>query len=111
MNVKLVRYTDGIYVIEGAHLTLEEAKKLFEKEYDEVVDAYDFDKDCEIISGINKVTHCWIRYEFVGEFNCPDDFDFEPGDAIWLLYTTKNRPKGVTRKATIINYDNYTGDL
>jgi hypothetical protein len=100
MKPELVRFTDGIYVIVGDHLTLEDAQKQFGEEYEEEVDA-DFDEPVMI----NSVKHWWIRYEYLGELNCPDDYDdFEPGDALWMLKEQTKRPKGVVRKATVINY-------
>jgi len=81
-------------------ITLEEAQKQFGEEYEEEVDA-DFDEPVMI----NSVKHWWIRYEYLGELNCPDDYDdFEPGDALWMLKEQTKRPKGVVRKATVINY-------
>jgi len=103
MKPELVRLTGDVYVIIGAHLTLEEAKEQFGKEYDEEVDAFDDKENVPIISTIDSVKHCWMRYEFIGEFNCPDDFDPEPGDCLWMLKEQEKRPKGCVRKATVIN--------
>ena len=103
-NPELQRFTDGVYVIVGAHLPLEEAQKQFGKEYDTEMDAFDDDKKIPITSTINSVKHYWVRYEFIGPDNCPDDYDDpEPGDKCWMLKYQKNRPKGVVRKATVIN--------
>jgi hypothetical protein len=45
-----------------------------------------------------------VRYEYIGENNCPDDYDDpEPGDALWILREQTTRPKGIVRKATVIN--------
>jgi hypothetical protein len=96
MKPELVRFTDDIYVIIGAHLTLEEAQEQFGKEYNEEID------DDEPAT-IDYIKHWWVRYEYIGENNCPEDFDPEPGDAIWLLKEQEKRPKGVVRKATVIN--------
>jgi hypothetical protein len=77
---------------------LEEAQKQFGREYDEEVD------EDEPVT-IDSVKHWWVRYEYLGELNCPDDYDdFEPGDALWMLKEQIKRPKGVVRKATVINY-------
>jgi hypothetical protein len=100
MKPELVRFTDGIYVIVGDHLTLEEAQNQFGREYDEEID------EDEPVT-IDTVKHWWIRYEYIGPDNCPDDYDdlnLEPGDALWMLMTQTKRPKGVVRKATVINY-------
>jgi hypothetical protein len=87
MKPELVRFTDGIYLI-----------------VDEEIDAYDDDAKKGIFTPIDSVKHWWIRYEFIGEYNCPDDYDDpEPGDSMWLLYERETRPKGVVRKATAIN--------
>ena len=97
MKPKLVRFTDGVYVIVGAHLTLEEAQKQFGKEYDEEIDA-------DYPATIDYIRHWWVRYEYVGPDNCPDDYDDpEPGDRLWMLKEQTKRPKGVVRKATVIN--------
>lgn len=101
---ELMRFTDGLYVIVGAHLTLEEAQEQFGKEYDEEIDDYDTKLNKSVTSTIDWVKHYWVRYEYIGEFNCPDDFDDpEPGDRLWILREQINRPKGVVRKATVIN--------
>jgi hypothetical protein len=98
MKPELVRFTDGIYVIIGDHLSLEDAQKQFGKEYDEEID------EDEPVT-IDSVKHWWVRYEYLGELNCPDDYDdFEPGDALWMLKEQTKRPKGVVQKATVINY-------
>lgn len=95
---ELVRFTDGLYVIVGDHLSLEEAQKQFGKQYDEEID------EDEPVT-IDSVKHWWVRYEFLGEWNCPDEYDdYEPGDAMWILREQTKRPKGVVRKATVINY-------
>lgn len=103
MKPELVRFTDGVYVIVGAHLTLEEAREQFGKEYDEEIDDYDDINKKRVFTQIDTVKHWWIRYEYIGEYNCPDDWDPEPGDAMWLLREQTKRPKGVVRKATVIN--------
>jgi len=104
MKPELVRFTDGVMVIIGAHLSLEEAKEQFGKEYNEEVDAFDDNAGIPIVSTIDEVKHWWVRYEFIGENNCPDDYDDpEPGDALWMLKEQEKRPKGCTRKATVIN--------
>jgi len=104
MKPELVRFTDGCYVIVGAHLTLEEAKDQFGKEYDEEVDDFDDKLKLPITSTIDYINHWWVRYEYIGESNCPDDFDDpEPGDRMWMLKEQTSRPKGVVRKATVIN--------
>ena len=97
MKPELIRFTDGLYVIVGDHLTLEEAQRQFGEEYDGEIDS---DEPVTIDS----VKHWWVRYEYLGEFNCPDDYDdYEPGDALWILKEQIKRPKGVVRKATVIN--------
>lgn len=102
MKPELVRFTEGVYVIVGDHLSLEEAQKQFGDAYEEEVDA-DFDDNAPVM--INSVKHWWIRYEYLGPDNCPDDYDDpEPGDAMWMLREQTKRPKGVVRKATVINY-------
>ncbi len=98
---ELQRFSDGNYVIVGAHLSLEEVKEQFGREYDEEV-CCDYE-DLEFVP-INTVHHWWIRYEFIGPDNCPYDYDSEPGDACWMLRIQTKRPKGVVRKATVINY-------
>jgi hypothetical protein len=99
-KIELVRFTDGIYVIVGAHLSLEEAREQFGEEYAD--EDYDYDNDC--IKRINSVKHQWVRYEYIGPDNCPDDYDDpEPGDALWMLKRQEKRPKGCVRKATVIN--------
>jgi len=107
MKPELVRFTDDIYVIVGAHLSLEETREQFGREYDTEMDAFDDDKNIPIISVINSVKHWWVRYEFIGGNNCPDDYDddIEPGTALWMLKKQEKRPKGVVRKATVINYE------
>jgi hypothetical protein len=98
MKPELVRFTDGIYVIIGDHFPLEEAQRQFGKEYDEEID------EDEPVT-IDSVKHWWVRYEYLGELNCPDDYDdFEPGERMWMLKEQTKRPKGVVRKATVINY-------
>jgi hypothetical protein len=98
MKPELVRFTDNVYVIVGDHLTLEEAQKQFGKEYDEEVD------EDEPVT-IDSVKHWWVRYEYLGPDNCPDDYDDpEPGERMWMLKEQMKRPKGVVRKATVINY-------
>jgi len=100
MKPELVRFTDGVYVIIGDHLTLEEAQRQFGERYEEEIDA---DTDEPVI--INSVKHWWVRYEYIGPDNCPDEFDDpEPGDALWMLKEQIKRPKGVVRKATVVNY-------
>lgn len=95
---ELIRFTDGLYVIVGDHLSLEEAQKQFGKQYDEEID------EDEPVT-IDSVKHWWVRWEFLGEMNCPDDYDdYEPGEAMWILREQTKRPKGVVRKATVINY-------
>jgi hypothetical protein len=96
MKPELVRLSEDYYVIIGAHLTLKEVQEQFGKEYDEEVCDDEF-------SPINSIKHCWMRYEYIGEYNCPDDFEPEPGDALWMLKEQTERPKGVVRKATVIN--------
>ena len=97
MTTSLVRFTDGVMVIVGEHLTLEESRKRFGDDYDEYV-------ECDGCDPIKSVKHWWVRYEFIGEPNCPDDYDDpSPGDALWMLKETEIRPKGVVRKATVIN--------
>jgi hypothetical protein len=55
---------------------------------------------------IDSVKHWWVRYEYIGPDNCPDDYDDpEPGDTMWMLKEQTKRPKGVVRKATVINYE------
>ena len=103
MKPELLRLTDGIYVIVGSHLSLEEAQKQFGKEYDEERDEFDDEKKIPIISTIDSVKHWWMRYEFIGENNCPDDYDPEPGDQLWMLKEQEKRPKGCVRAATVIN--------
>jgi hypothetical protein len=103
MKPELVRFTDGIHIIVGAHLSLEEAREQFGREYDTEMDAFDDDKKIPIISVIESVKHWWVRYEFIGSDNCPDDFDPEPDDRCWMLKEQEKRPKGVVRKATVIN--------
>lgn len=103
MIPELQRFTDGLYVIVGAHLTLEEAREQFGKEYDEEIDAFDDNIGKPITSTIDNVKHQWVRYEYIGEFNCPDDYDPEPGDALWMLKEQEKRPKGIVRKATVVN--------
>lgn len=99
MKPELIRFTDGIYVIVGEHLTLEEAQRQFGEEYDEEVD------ENEPVT-IDSVKHWWVRWEYIGPDNCPDDYDDpEPGDAMWILKEQTKRPKGVVRKATVINYE------
>lgn len=94
---ELIRFTDDVYVIVGAHLTAEEAQEQFGKEYDEEI-------DLDEIATIDTVKHWWVRYEFIGENNCPDDYeDWEYGDKLWMLKEQTVRPKGVVRKATVIN--------
>jgi hypothetical protein len=98
MKPELVRFTGGLYLIVGDHLSLEEAQKQFGEEYDEAID------EDEPVT-IDSVKHWWVRYEYLGEWNCPDEYDdFELGEAMWLLYEQTKRPKGVVRKATVINY-------
>lgn len=98
MKPELIRFTDGIYVIDGDHLILEEAQRQFGEEYSDEIDS---DEPVTIDS----VKHWWVRYEFIGPDNCPDDYDDpEPGDAMWILREQTKRPKGVVRKATVINY-------
>ena len=83
---------DGSWVISGAHLTAEEAEKQFGEKYR---------KETDEIGTISLVRNAWLRYEKIGE----DDMDFEdvdPGTSLWILYETNKRPKGVTRKATVI---------
>ena len=97
MITSLTRFTDGVMVIVGEHLTLEETIKRFGYEYEEYIDVDELDP-------ITSVKHWWVRYEFIGEFNCPDDYDdLSPGDALWILKETEIRPKGCVRKATVIN--------
>ena len=101
MKPELVRFTDGIYVIVGDHLTLEEAQKQFGEEYSD--EDYDYDNDK--VKTIESVKHWWVRYEYLGPDNCPDAFDdYDPGDALWILREQTKRPRGVVRKATVINY-------
>ena len=75
MTPKLQRFTDGLYVIVGAHLTLNEAQEQFGEEYDEEVDAFDDNIGKPITSTIDRVKHQWVRYEYIGPDNCPDDYD------------------------------------
>lgn len=96
MKPELVRLTDDIIVIIGAHLSLEEAREQFSKEYDEEIDS-------DLPATIDSVKHWWMRYEFIGEDNCPDNWDPEPGDRLWMLKEQEKRPKGCVRKATVIN--------
>jgi hypothetical protein len=103
MKPELVRFSDDTYIIIGAHLTLEEARDQFGKEYDSEVDAYDDEAKKEIFTPIESVKHWWVRYEFIGEDNCPDDFEGDPGDSMWILHEREKRPKGITRRATVIN--------
>lgn len=99
MKPELVRFTDGVYVIVGDHLSLGEAQRQFGMEYDEEVD------EDEPVT-IDSVKHWWVRYEYIGPDNCPDDYDDpEPGDTMWMLKEQTKRPKGVVRKATVINYE------
>ena len=102
-NPQLISLTDGVYVIIGAHLTLEEAREQFGKEYDLEVDDFDDNEKVPIVSTIDSVKHWWMRYEFIGENNCPDNFDPEPGDRLWMLKEQTKRPKGCVRRATAIN--------
>jgi hypothetical protein len=98
MIPELQRFTDGLYVIVGSHLTIEEARAQFGKEYDSEVDN-------DTLTEIDSVKHWWVRYEYIGEDNCPDDYDDpEPGTRLWMLKEQTKRPKGVVRKATVINY-------
>lgn len=82
---------DNTLVIAGAHLTAEEAEAQFGEEFRK------YDRVGEILF----VRHGWLRYEKIAE----DDMDFEdiePGTSLWILYETKNRPRGVTRAATVV---------
>ena len=67
------------------------------------MDAFDDNAGKPIASTIDSIKHQWVRYEYIGEFNCPDDYEPEPGSALWMLKEQEKRPKGVVRKATVIN--------
>lgn len=95
MKTELQHFTgDYEYVIVGAHLSLEDTRKQFGEEI-----KLDQGEHAEI----TKVKHWWVRYEFLGPDNTPDDFnDPEPGDAAWVLYDKEARPGGAVRRATVI---------
>lgn len=96
---ELVRFSDGSLVIVGAHLTLEEAQSQFGEEYGEE----EFDYEGDQLGKISSVKHWWIRYEFIGEDNCPEDFEPEKGDRCWILREQEKRPGGCVKRATVIN--------
>jgi hypothetical protein len=87
---------DFPFVIVGAHLTLDEARARFGEDYNAEIGA-------DEIATINAVKHCWVRYEIIGEGNCPDDYEPEPGLRLWMLHEQTRRPGGVVRKATVVN--------
>jgi hypothetical protein len=91
---ELVRFTGDLYVIVGGHIPLKEIREKYGEEI-----KLDEGKDAEIVS----TRYGWVRYEFLGPDNTPDDFDDPvPGDAAWILYLQEKRPKGIVRKVTAI---------
>ena len=50
--------------------------------------------------------HFCARYQFVSEEDGADDYDFIPGkDALWYIYETSKRPKGVVKRVTVLEFD------
>jgi hypothetical protein len=93
---ELALFTDGSWVILGAHLSLEEARARFGEEF-----ARENGGDEPAV--IDHVDHCWVRQGFVGE----DDLDalddgIEIGTRWWILHETTVRPTGVVRRATVV---------
>lgn len=92
----LTALSDFTYVIVGEHLTVEEANRQFGEEYS---------RESDTSGGIVGVKHYWMRYEFIGEDNCPDEMDpedFGKGEGCWVLKEQTKRPKGATVKVTVV---------
>jgi len=83
-------FSDFSMVIIGNHVSATLAQELMEKQ----------DPDTRVAD----VQHCWIRYEWMSDEDIEAEFsaDVERRPGCWFLYKQLKRPKGITRKATVI---------
>jgi len=90
MELEATQFSDGTWVIIGEHVSKEKAQELASKADDLIVD---------------EIRHFWIRHEFIPEDEAlENDYEWtEKGHPRWWrLYEQTRRPKGITRKATVI---------
>ena len=90
MDLEATQFSDGTWVVIGDHVTKERAQELMSKEDDMIVE---------------NVQHLWVRHEFITEDEAlENDYEWtEKGrPRWWRLCEQTKRPKGVTRKATVI---------
>lgn len=90
MELEATQFSDGTWVIIGDHVSKEKAQELVSREDDLTVE---------------EIRHFWLRYEFIPEDEAlENDYEWtEKGHPRWWrLYEQIKRPKGVTRKATVI---------
>jgi hypothetical protein len=90
MGLEATQFSDGTWVIIGEHVDKEKAQALLSKEDDVTVE---------------DIQHFWIRYEFISEDEAlENDYEWNERDRPrwWVLCEQKQRPRGVTRKATVI---------
>ncbi|MCK9570281.1 hypothetical protein M0R72_15150 [Candidatus Pacearchaeota archaeon] len=86
-ELELTLFSEGEWVIIGDHLSLEEALEYAKKE------------DPEHALSFTEVKHYWVRYEFA-EGDEREEFQIE---SWWRLHETTKRPKGITKKATVLS--------
>lgn len=89
-KLEITYFSDCSMVIMGDHVSKEIAKELMDKE----------DPD----NHVEDVEHCWVRYEWMSDEDIEAEFtaEVERRPRWWVLYEQLKRPKGITRKATVI---------
>lgn len=89
-DLRIECYSDCSWVINGAHLNKEQAQEIANKEDPDMV--------------VEEVQHVWTRLEYMSdeemESECPMVVP-EKRQRWWVLYEQTNRPRGITRKATM----------
>lgn len=83
-------YSDSSWVINGDHLSKEQAQEIANKEDPDMI--------------VEDVKHVWTRLQYMSDEEIEDDFPMvipEKRPRWWMLYEQTTRPKGITRKATI----------
>jgi len=87
--------SDGTWIIAGVHTALEKAKEIMLKEDPGAI--------------VTDVYHCWLRYEFMSDEDVIDNDIKYYGEGKrprwWILHETTKRPKGITKKATVLDVD------
>ena len=85
-NLELSLFSEGEWVIIGDHLSLEDARDIAKKE------------DPEHSLSFTEVKRYWVRYEFTEADECEEYGILH----WWRLHETTKRPKGITKKATML---------